>query len=371
MMRRWFALALLLLAPAASAQNESKGQLFYDYDLDDATNYVYGAMRTAGASSGDTLPVYGSPILVNTRIKTTGSSTSVTAETAATNPFTDVAVGDVLAVRRADGTTDLRRVTVRTDANNVTVDTAVDWSSGFSFGYYDFTSGTAGTSGWFSVRGSTDTWLRWHVKQLTVTGGISVRVQCRTATLDPQVVTVWPDPTNSASTDECKKGNFTAVTDCALGVTGVWDDCRLGFKVGTSDGSITITAGVNDDIDATEGDAGAGVATLTAATYTSSTALCAEIVTQLDALAGANTYSCTYSTTTRKITLARATGAATIAFPWATGPNVATSAGATLGFTADDSGATSYVADNAIDIDEGSTQEKISGSVTIVRRVAQ
>lgn len=228
-MRRALVILMLVLCVPAAAQNESRGTLFYDYDLDNATDYVYGTLTGLSATP------FGSPIRVDVAIKTTGSSTSVTAVTAATSPFAAVAVNDVLAVRRGDGTTDLRRVTARADADNVTVDTAVDWSAGFAFGYYDATYGTAGTSGWTPVAQATRLQLEWHVKQLNVTGGILVRVQCRTNTLDTQPVTVWPDPTSSASTDECKKGTMTAVIDCALIVTGRWDACRLGFKIGTAD----------------------------------------------------------------------------------------------------------------------------------------
>lgn len=356
-MRR--ALAILLFLLAGSVEAQRKGQFIVDYPLD-ATSYTYCAATNNNGQVSTMTPIPGAAA-----IKTTGSSAAVTAVTALTSPFANVAANDILAVRRNDGSTDLRRVTVRTDADNVTVASVVDWSDGFGFGYYDVTCGTGAESGWAVVSGAETRLVEWHVKQLVVTGGIDVRVQGRNRSLDSQPITLYPDPANSASTDECKKGNFTAVNSCSLVVTGAYDQLRIGFKIGTSDDAITITAGVNDDIDATEGDAGAGVATLTAATYTSSTTLCAEIVTQLDALAGANTYSCTYSSTTRKFTLARATGAATISFPWTTGPNVATSAAATLGFTADDAGSTTYTADNAVNIDEGTSEESISASVTV------
>jgi hypothetical protein len=65
--------------------------------------------------------------------------------------------------------------------------------------------------------------------------------------------------------------------------------------------------------------------------------------------AWANTYTASYSDTAYKFTLARATGAATIGFPWTEAAWLDRSVGLDLGFdvTADDTGATTYTADNA------------------------
>jgi hypothetical protein len=111
----------------------------------------------------------------------------------------------------------------------------------------------------------------------------------------------------------------------------------------------TVVEDENDSLDFTEQTTGDATATLTPGTYATGAELAAEIQTQLNAEATDNTYTCTYSSTTKKFTIARATGSASFGLEWATGANAATSCGKDLGFTvsADDTGATSYVADLA------------------------
>lgn len=89
-------------------------------------------------------------------------------------------------------------------------------------------------------------------------------------------------------------------------------------------------------------------ATIASGTYPTGALYAAAVQTALNAMAGAvNTYTCTYNTTTKKFTIARATGAATVTLEWLTGANEGESAGVDLGFfvTADDTGATSYTGD--------------------------
>jgi len=119
---------------------------------------------------------------------------------------------------------------------------------------------------------------------------------------------------------------------------------------------ITVTVGVDDKLDFTEG-GGELNATLTAAAYpvgaTSAEAgtLCKEIKTQLEAT-GAQTYTVTYSYTTRKFTITQDTGG-TFSILWKTGTNGSDGTdihcGTLLGYSdaADDTGATAYVADTA------------------------
>lgn len=140
-------------------------------------------------------------------------------------------------------------------------------------------------------------------------------------------------------------------------VDGPWNDMPivfdsihrpLAFAMGTAGvplSVITIKAGVNDKIDFTEGVTGAAVATLTAGVY-SLAELATEAQTQINAAATDNTYTVDFgSTVANRFSFVRATGTATIAMAWVTGPNNATSAGATLGFTADDTGGTTYSGD--------------------------
>lgn len=104
----------------------------------------------------------------------------------------------------------------------------------------------------------------------------------------------------------------------------------------------------NDRLDFTEGVTGDTSAEITPGNYATGADLATEIQTQMNAAATDNTYAVTYDSTTKKFTIARDTGAATIGLEWSTGSNTARSIGADLGFdvSADDTGATSYTADN-------------------------
>lgn len=102
----------------------------------------------------------------------------------------------------------------------------------------------------------------------------------------------------------------------------------------------------NDDIDFNEG-AGSLFATLDAGSFTPD-ALCAEIASKMTTAAVA-TISCSFSVVTNKFTIS--SDGATFELEWLTGANAATSIGSDIGYdvTADDTGSTSYEADNETD----------------------
>lgn len=118
----------------------------------------------------------------------------------------------------------------------------------------------------------------------------------------------------------------------------------LRFKLGWN-----IRAGENDKLDFTEGTTGDATATLTAGNYATGADLATEIQTQMNTAATDNTYAVSYSSSTHKFTIARATGTASFGLEWATGANAATSVGLDIGFdtSADDAGLLSYEGDNA------------------------
>lgn len=94
----------------------------------------------------------------------------------------------------------------------------------------------------------------------------------------------------------------------------------------------------NNKIDFTEG-SGSLVATITSGVY-SPTTLCTEIKTQLEA-AGAETYTVTFNSLTRKFTIAH--GGATLSLLFASGTNYSVSSGEVLGFDCEDkTGAVTY-----------------------------
>ena len=117
---------------------------------------------------------------------------------------------------------------------------------------------------------------------------------------------------------------------------------------GSGWGNFKIVAGVNRAINFEETLGVELTATVTAGEYNADE-LCAEIKTQLE-VAGASTYTVTYSDSTNKFTLAsdRAGGGGTFKLLWATGTNTATYVGRTIGFQVivDDNDAASHEADD-------------------------
>lgn len=106
-------------------------------------------------------------------------------------------------------------------------------------------------------------------------------------------------------------------------------------------------------------------ATLDNKLYKSPVDLAAEMTTKFSA-ASSNTITVTYSSTDGKFTIA--TSGAELELLWNTGTNTANSVGATIGFAvaADDTGATSYEGDNAIDLSESSLTVSYDDSDNIV-----
>lgn len=128
---------------------------------------------------------------------------------------------------------------------------------------------------------------------------------------------------------------------------------------------ITIDAS-NFSIDFDDG-GGEENASLTQKTYKSPIEFAAEVESKMDALT-ADTITVSYSNTTGKFTIA--TDGGTLSLLWNTGTNTATTAGAELGFAtaADDTGATSYVSDNAQDLDPAFTPTYDSQDPIVVRQ---
>lgn len=104
------------------------------------------------------------------------------------------------------------------------------------------------------------------------------------------------------------------------------------IEVGASNNVVTFAIGGGDL-----------TGTVTAGWYKTPHDLASAVQTAISG-AAAGTYTCTYSDTTGKFTVTKSTG--TFSVKWATGTN---SIGATLGFTADDTGALTYTSDNAQD----------------------
>ena len=166
---------------------------------------------------------------------------------------------------------------------------------------------------------------------------------------DGAVATGWSHASDSTKIDggDIYTGTVTAdkITATTLeAVASNTGDLTITASIKLFGDVITIEAGLNDDLDWTE-DGTPLTADLDADDYTP-TALAAEVQAEMRA-AGDNNTTVTYSSSTKKITIANST-LTTLTFLWSTGTNASTSCGKVIGFsvTADDTGALTYTADN-------------------------
>ena len=148
--------------------------------------------------------------------------------------------------------------------------------------------------------------------------------------------------------------NVVDINSIVAFVDGVstYDNGGVGYRISAvvagAFPSTTIVAGVNDDIDFDEG-AGPLVATVAPATYTTAASLAIAVKTALE-VAGGDIYTVSYDDTpygTQRFTIS-SDGSVSLDINWASGPNTLTSIKADLGYTADDTGAFSYTADDPI-----------------------
>lgn len=360
-----------LLAFMLLAALPSRGQnlpLRYNYDVD-GLSYVYVVPCTPPIASATTCGSPGPGKAPSGKATTSGSSATVTS-VSSSDPFAGMAKGDLIVFQLPAGDTQggsaLRQVASVASANSITVDNAITLpAAGVNFKWWTFAAGSGAEDGWFSTKGDISENILIDIVQISVTGGIDYTVQCRQALAGGS----YSSPFDVVATTN---KTTVAVSQAAWSLSGTaqgpWDQCRVGLKIGTGDddgitfvvdsvedidfkeyiNSYTIAGTTDDTIRIVEDSGGTPFncdATLTPATYTGAT-LCTEIATQLNACGGTNTYSCAYSTTTHKFTLARATGAVTMEIAWS-GDAAHNLAAATLGYTADDTGGTSYVSDSA------------------------
>lgn len=242
-MRKLLLALLLALVGASSsfAQGPAKdGTLAILYDVD-STSLTY--CKTDG------------PITVNQRIKTVGSSTTVTEFVASSLPFTNIVVGDVLVVQTPSITnpnlTTEVAVTAKASGASITVDTAIDLSAtgGFLFTYYHHVCGTTSEDGWFAVSAA--------ASRVSITvqydqgdlGAFVARWECRASGAGKQPVIIYP-----GGGSNCGGLGFTLATDrCSATAAGVnarltvtdtapgYAQCRVGVAFVSTDTSDATT----------------------------------------------------------------------------------------------------------------------------------
>lgn len=231
-MRRLAAFVLMaLLATTAGAQDRT-AHFAIGYDVASST-------MTYCALTGQRGDAWQDPVPVNIPIDTTGSSTTVDAVTPASAPFANLVVGDVIYVRRDNAVTDMVWITAKASDDQVTVNTAVDWSSGYTFSWMNLTCGTSVNDGWVTVsdRDTVSMTVQYEAGDLT---GLDVVWECKDNSRVSAPVQVYPGPAS-----DCGFGtlNTNVCTYATLGdrqtvviTYNTFSFCRLGLAWRTADG---------------------------------------------------------------------------------------------------------------------------------------
>lgn len=170
-------------------------------------------------------------------LKTSGSSTTVTAVTAGDGPFDELTVGDQINVNR-DGTVDTVYIATIVDADNGTVTgSGVDWTTGPQgapgrhFQFRRFQSGTGATAGWFDARNVQALKIQYILTTLNGTS-ITFQVEGRIKGAQ-QTATIIDSKTLTAA-----GSGFIDVTRM---LDAAWDEVRVGAQIAGDSGTNDIS----------------------------------------------------------------------------------------------------------------------------------
>lgn len=362
-MKRFLAALIAVLAASAARAGTP---IVFDYDVD-SLSYYYPILCTPPSNA----PCPGDGYSDARRITTSGAASTTVTAVSSNAAFDLAAVGSLITFTPSGTTTAVaRQITAKASSNSITISGAAVniAAAGVPFRLWNLNAGTgAASDGWFPASATISFNFLVDITQISVTGGIDYKLECRHIYPGGGVSSPYPVVATTNKTAVSVSTGGWALSGTAQ---GPWDQCRVGLKIGTSDDDgVLITATTdnidykeyidsytttnsNNDIDFTEDPAGTPkVCTISAtnATYTGA-ALATHLTTLMNAAACTpdNTYLVSYSTSTHKFTIARATGTKAVSLLWATGANTATSAKTLMGYTnADDTGGTSYASDSA------------------------
>lgn len=190
--------------------------------------------HTEGSSGG----VVVAPLTLTSLVKTTGSSTTFVAVTAASAPFLNFIADDVLVIPASvtGGDPALRSIVSKASNDQVVVDEAVDLTAtGTQLQGYRQRCGTTATSGLISVAGLTNVSLTLQIDQMSGTGGIDAAWFCRTAATESLFVQVFPDNSAGAAVRNYAAAGADARTTVQIANNLGYAWCRVGLKWNTAD----------------------------------------------------------------------------------------------------------------------------------------
>lgn len=157
-------------------QDDQKS-FYYQYDMA-STSYTYGKI--------------GEQVQGRAGIKTSGSSTTVTASVANAGPFDPVSVGDILEIYVGE-TLSIRKVTAKASGDSITINSAITIGAAGTAAWYfrQFVNGTAATDGWHSCYMYEGKAVKLEYPTVAAGGGIDVSIQVKHFGLSTEPVEIY------------------------------------------------------------------------------------------------------------------------------------------------------------------------------------
>ena len=173
------------------------------------------------------------------KIESAGSSTTWSSTDASLNAFTDgtgalLAAGDYIVAIPPGSDPDLTAViavVASVSADSITVGTAANISggTGYTWEWFDVTCGTTTTSGIYDVAGYDAVLFTYDVNQLSVTGGIDLRPECKVDAKGSDWVVVTDDGAEDAVTAVGTGSYAIVLSEAGFGY------CRFGAYIDSGD----------------------------------------------------------------------------------------------------------------------------------------
>ena len=173
------------------------------------------------------------------KIESVGSSTTWSSTDASLNAFTDgtgdlLAAGDIITVRPPGSHSHLDSVVAvvaSVSDDSITVGTAVDISAGtgYTWEWFDVTCGTGADDGIYDVEGWDSVLFTYDVNQLSVTGGLDLRPECRADAPGADWVVVTDDGAEDAVTAVGTGSYAVVLSEAGFGT------CRFGSYIDSAD----------------------------------------------------------------------------------------------------------------------------------------
>lgn len=235
MKRFWLVLLYCAAAPLLWGAEDATALYMYKYDVDSDSVAYCRLVGQQGSPFGGSNSGAG-------RIKTSGSSTTISSNTALDYSFAGVDVGDLISIQTSPGATALRTVVTNADDDTITVDTAINLTSGVAYRYWESQCGTGATDGWIDLSGYTNRNITIQYEQGDLATSLDIQVQCKLNFPGSEPVQVFPSCTvGSCGTYQAyATPGIASRTSVEIGTP--FGACRVGFK---RTGADTSDAGAN------------------------------------------------------------------------------------------------------------------------------